>query len=122
MACVTVPLTAAVALTAAKKRFSPRYHLGWLLAMLWGGSVWLVVEHLLTGEIVPYPPFFTAGIGQVWSEILMVGVPQLAVTVAAWGVLVAVARRVTKKAFRPNPAALMACGVFLMVLVDHLLA
>jgi hypothetical protein len=50
----------------------------------------LAVEHVAHGEIVPYPPFLTAGLSQVLPEMLMIGVPMAAVNVLIWSAIVSI--------------------------------
>ncbi|MBR1563801.1 MAG: hypothetical protein IJ650_00485 [Paludibacteraceae bacterium] len=97
MACFIVPLTQAIATSVYRKyakhtdNFAGR-NLLTLEKMLWGGSVMLIVDHIINGELTWRFPFFTAletdGGGAVMlHEILTVGLPiSLAVTLvwAAW--------------------------------------
>ena len=93
MACLIVPAAAAVAITAVRKKIPSHYHIDWLLWMLWGGTAMLIVDHMISGELVLYPPFFTAGREVAWREILSVGVPMTIVTFVVWGIAVAVANK-----------------------------
>lgn len=60
--------------------------------MLWGGTVMLIVDHIINGELSWSFPFFTAlnetgGVSVFLNELLTVGVPMsLAITAfwAAW--------------------------------------
>ncbi|MBO4621884.1 MAG: hypothetical protein J5635_04350 [Paludibacteraceae bacterium] len=105
MACFIVPLTQAIATTAYRKlsgqsdTFVGR-NLRTLELMLWGGSVMLIVDHILNGELVWYWPFFTAleteGGGAVMlREILTVGVPISVAVTAVWAVWCALKERRT---------------------------
>ena len=96
MACFIVPLTQALATTAYRKHsqhndtFVGR-NLRSLELMLWGGSVMLIVDHILNGELTWYFPFFTAleveGGGAVMlREILTVGVPISVVITVVWAI------------------------------------
>ena len=73
MACFIVPLVQAVATTAYRKRMEKTQvepaqsnynalskHLPTLEKMLWGGSLMLIVDHILNGEVTWMYPFFTA--------------------------------------------------------------
>ncbi len=57
--------------------------------MLWGGSVMLIVDHIINGEVTWRYPFFTAltetGGGEVMlREMLTVGLPMSVVLTLAW--------------------------------------
>ena len=59
--------------------------------MLWGGTLMLIVDHFINGELTWRFPFFTAlgleGGGAVMlREMLTVGVPMALVLTAAWAV------------------------------------
>ncbi|HOX54525.1 MAG: hypothetical protein PHI86_03925 [Candidatus Omnitrophica bacterium] len=97
MACFLVPTAAAVVTTAVGKKVPEKYHLNWLNSMLWGGVAMLAVEHLAHREIVPYPPFLTAGLPEVWPEMMKIGVPMTIVIFLIWGVMVAVAAMSSKR-------------------------
>ena len=69
MSCFIVPLTQAVVTTVVRKRNEKlgRYpsnawmqNLPKLELMLWGGSLMLIVDHIINGELTYYFPFFTA--------------------------------------------------------------
>ena len=68
--------------------------LAYLELMLFAGSFILAIEHIIHGEIVPWPPFFTAAIEGTLSEMFYemgtVGTTMLGILVVAWaiGVLV----------------------------------
>ena len=96
MACVVVPTAAAIVTTVIGKKVPEKYHMGWLNSMMWGGAVMLAIEHIAHGEIVLYPPFLTAGIHEVLPEMLRVGVPMTLAIVLIWGVMVAVATRMSR--------------------------
>ena len=57
----------------------------------------LAVEHLAHGEIVPYPPFLTAGLSQVLPEMLMIGVPMAIASVFAWSAMVTIDLKIVEK-------------------------
>ncbi len=96
MACFVVPTAAAIVTTAIGKKVPERYHLNWLNSMLWGGVVMLAVEHIAHKEVVLYPPFLTAGLPEVLPEMMRVGVPMTLAIVLIWGVMMAVAARMSK--------------------------
>ena len=111
MSCFIVPLTQAIATTAYRKTHknsieSPdasalKRNLPALEKMLWGGSVMLVVDHIINGELTWRFPFFTAlenaGGGAVMlREMLTVGVPMSLVITAVWAVYAILKSRVPK--------------------------
>ena len=113
MCCFLVPLAQAVATSACRKGIersgrgldgSPfRRHLPSLEKMLWGGSVMLIVDHIINGELTWRFPFFTAldqvGGGTVMlRELLTVGLPMSAVLTAVWAVYALVKDRSHKTA------------------------
>ena len=97
MCCFIVPLVEAIAVTAIR-RHSPAAgkaeanllmrNLPALEKMLWGGTLMLVVDHIINGELTWRFPFFTAletgGVSAMFRELLTVGVPMAAVLTAAW--------------------------------------
>lgn len=110
MACFVVPLTQAVVTTVMRKRLKNNSNKNiWLSQlpklelMLWGGSLMLVVDHILNGELTWQYPFFTAmqqkdGIYTMLQEMLCVGLPMSCVVTSAYIALVALAYRVESKA------------------------
>ncbi len=99
MSCFIVPLTQAVATTAYRKRHqkdieSPevsilKRQLPALEKMLWGGSVMLIVDHVINGEVTWRYPFFTAletagGVNVMLREMLTVGLPMSVVITLIW--------------------------------------
>ena len=58
--------------------------------MLWGGTVMLIVDHIINGELTWQYPFFTAletgGFPVMLREMLTVGVPMSLVLTAIWAV------------------------------------
>ena len=102
MACFAVPTAAAIVTTAIGKKVPEKYHLDWLNSMLWGGVVMLAVEHIAHGEVVLYPPFLTAGLPEVLPEMIKIGVPMTLCIFLIWGVMVAVAATLDKKAKLAN--------------------
>ena len=94
MACFIVPLTQAVATTIYRKMtkntdsFVGR-NLKTLEQMLWGGSLMLVLDHIINGEVTWKYPFFTAleieGGGLVMlREMVTVGVPMSLLVTLVW--------------------------------------
>lgn len=88
MACLLVPAATAVVTTALRKNVSSEFKIGWLNAMLWGGVIMLTIDHVISGEIIFSPPFFTAGLDKISQELLVVGLPMTIVTVMVWAVAV----------------------------------
>lgn len=99
MACFVVPLVQAVATSIWRKAATKAIadpasgallrNLPALEKMLWGGSVMLIVDHIINGELTWMFPFFTAlakegGWGVMLREMLTVGVPMSLVLTAAW--------------------------------------
>ena len=97
MACFLVPTAAAIVTTTVSKKVPEKYHINWLNSMLWGGVVMLAIEHIAHREVVLYPPFLTAGLPVVLPEMLKVGVPMTLSIFLIWGIMVAVAARVSKR-------------------------
>ena len=94
MACFIVPLTQAVATTIYRKTtkntdsFVGR-NLKTLEQMLWGGSLMLVLDHIINGEVTWKYPFFTAleieGGGLIMlREMVTVGVPMSLLVTLVW--------------------------------------
>ena len=93
MACFIVPLVQAIATSACKKAFGKESfvgrHIAALEMMLWGGTLMLIVDHIINGELTWRFPFFTA-LGETggWHimlrEMLTVGVPMSVVLTLAW--------------------------------------
>ena len=104
MSCFIVPLVQAVATSAYRKANSGRiaaskapliHNLPALEKMLWGGSIMLIVDHIMNGELTWRFPFFTAldqiGGGAVMlREMITVGVPMSLVLTAVWALWVVV--------------------------------
>ena len=119
MACFLVSATAAIGVGIAK--YAVRHHenkfaletrepkeykfgsevkwskkLSYLEMTLWGGSFLLAIEHILHGEVVPYPPFLTAAgegadaVNEMLTEMGTVGLTMFGILVAAWAVGVVV--------------------------------
>ncbi|MDP3981087.1 MAG: hypothetical protein Q8Q33_06735 [Chlamydiota bacterium] len=96
MACFIAPVAAAIVTTKMTKKTASKYHLDWLNAMLWGGVIMLVVDHIAKGEISLYPPFLTVGIGEALLEILKVGLPMTLAVIGVWAMLVMIVSMKTK--------------------------
>lgn len=99
MACFTAPATMGIFTTIFRKKFPEKWHISWLNTMSFGGTVALIVEHVAHGEVVPWPPFFTAmsnpaDTAAMFREILTVGVPMAIALVIVWVVMVLVYEKV----------------------------
>lgn len=75
--------------------------ISWLMTMLWGGVFLLIIDHIWSGEIVPYPPFLSAmsnpeDTAQMLYEIRTLGVAMSVSLTAFWGFICAVASAVSK--------------------------
>ncbi len=101
MACFTVPLVAAAAVSAAKPAIPKSAEsnpfvrrLDWLSKMMFGGSFLLAIEHWYHGEITLMPPFLTAAkegpeaIAEVLREMATRGTAMALILVAAWAAMV----------------------------------
>lgn len=97
MCCFVVPLVQAAATSVYRKVCGSRIDEGnvfmrnipALEKMLWGGSVMLIVDHVINGELTWQFPFFTAlnaanGWTVMLEEMLTVGVPMSVVLTAVW--------------------------------------
>lgn len=113
MACFVVPLVQAIAVSIIRKSNARAVsnpgsnvlmrHLPDLEKMLWGGSVMLIVDHIINGELTWRFPFFTAlgveGGGAVMlREMLTVGVPISLVLTGVWVVYALLKERVFARA------------------------
>ena len=112
MCCFLVPLAQAVAtsiyrrnnrnaINSAEATLLKR-NIPALEKMLWGGSVMLIVDHIINGELIWRFPFFTAltevdGTAFFLKELLTVGLPMsLALTFCWLGVNLVKARKIAK--------------------------
>ncbi len=104
MCCFLVPLAQAAVTTVVRKAGENKSSI-WLKKlptlekMLWGGSVMLIVDHIVNGELSWAFPFFTAlaeegGTAVFLRELITVGVPMSLVLTLVWaiGVLVSSVR------------------------------
>lgn len=96
MACFLTPAAAAIVTTSVRKKIPAKYHFDWLIMMLWGGVIMLIVDHLLNGEIIFYPPFLTANFYEVFSEIIRIGLPMTISIILMWGIIVLVANKLVR--------------------------
>jgi hypothetical protein len=110
MSCFIVPLAQAVVTSSYRKANEKKIeksqsallrHVPALEKMLWGGSVMLVVDHIINGELTWRFPFFTAleqvgGGAVMFREMLTVGVPMSLTITAVWAVYTLVKERSKK--------------------------
>ena len=89
-----------------KIKFSTK--LGWLNAMLWGGSALLAFEHLWHGEISPFFPFLTAvktgEVADMLKEMGSAGVTMAVLVTAVWGVMLIISHVLESKAVKEDTA------------------
>lgn len=102
MACFTAPASIAIVTTICRKKIPEKYHINWLNSLLWGGVAGLALEHVAHGEIVPFPPFFTAmknpaDTVTMFHEILTTGVAMLVACVIVWIAIVLIAASLKAK-------------------------
>jgi len=101
MACFLAPATIAIITTSIRKKIAPKYHLEWLISMLWGGVIMLAVEHIVHGEVVLYPPFLTAmqnpaDISVMLQEIAITGGVMTIAIISVWSIMILVTNKVEK--------------------------
>ena len=94
MACFSVTAIVALITTALRNKIPKEYNIKLLNTMLWGGVVMFSVEHMIKGEIVPYPPFFTAGLEEMLPEIISIGIPMTLTVIGVWAIIVFLPRAV----------------------------
>lgn len=80
-------------------------HVPALEKMLWGGTLMLIVDHVINGELMFRFPFFTAlaqegGVQTFLHELLVVGLPMSTALTAAWLVYALWKARTAKAAVR----------------------
>ena len=108
MSWFVVPLVEAIVVSACRKRAVQSARPVWrelpaLEKRLWGGTLMLIVDHVINGELTWRFPFFTAlslegGGGVMLREMLTVGVPMALVLTAAWAVWALLRERRTRLA------------------------
>lgn len=97
MACFITPLVAGLLIKIIRRFLleNIKGEFDILELMLIGGSLILMIEHMLNGEITPYPPFLTAmsspvGIPILVREITLVGGSMTFAVFGVWlGILLA---------------------------------
>jgi hypothetical protein len=119
MACFVAPATVAIVTTVARKVVAKRegvsaarqadgrvaqvsgkwtQRLGWLNTMLWGGTIMLVLDHLISGELTLQPPFLTAlqtpaTTDAMLREILVTGGAMTAAVLVVWAAMILLVER-----------------------------
>jgi hypothetical protein len=114
MACLIAPATVAIVTTVVRKVVGKKegvrpvrqadgsttnvsgkwtQRLGWLNLMLWGGTIVLVLDHLISGELTVSPPFLTAietpgAVGPMFREILVTGGAMTAAVFVVWTAMI----------------------------------
>ena len=99
MSCFIVPMAQAIVTSAYRKvneksiktaNSALKRQIPALEKMLWGGTVMLIVDHIINGELTWQYPFFTAletgGFPVMLRELLTVGVPMSLALTAVWAV------------------------------------
>lgn len=99
MSCFIIPMAQAIATSAYRKANAKAIessehaltrNIPALEKMLWGGTVMLIVDHIINGELTWQYPFFTAletgGFPVMLRELLTVGVPMSLTLTAIWAV------------------------------------
>ncbi len=95
MACFLAATAFGIITALFRKKFPRRWHINWLIAMIFGGALALAVEHIAHQEIVPWPPFLTAmgspaDTAAMFGEMAAVGIPMTIALVLGWVAIVVV--------------------------------
>jgi hypothetical protein len=98
MACFLAPMATGIVTIVFRKKIPAALKISWLNMMLWGGVVMLIIDHLINGELVFYPPFLTAiqnpaDIPVMLQEVAVVGGFMTIAIVLVWIILVAITSR-----------------------------
>lgn len=98
MACFITPLATGIVTTVFRKKIPAALKISWLNMMLWGGTIMLIIDHLINGELLFYPPFLTAmqnpaDIPVMLQEVAVVGGLMTIGIVLVWIILVAITSR-----------------------------
>ena len=98
MACFLAPMATGIVTIVFRKKIPAALKISWLNMMLWGGVVMLIIDHLINGELVFYPPFLTAiqnpaDIPVMLQEVAVVGGFMTIAIVLVWIILVAMTSR-----------------------------
>jgi len=98
MACFLAPMATGIVTIVFRKKIPAALKISWLNMMLGGGVVMLIIDHLINGELVFYPPFLTAiqnpaDIPVMLQEVAVVGGFMTIAIVLVWIILVAITSR-----------------------------
>jgi len=101
MACFLAPMAAGILTTVFRKKIPAALKISWLNLMLWSGVAMLVIDHIVSGEVVFYPPFLTAmqnpaDIPIMLQEVAIVGGLMTITIVLVWIILVAIISRMPR--------------------------
>ncbi|MEM3397687.1 MAG: hypothetical protein QW724_02840 [Nitrososphaerota archaeon] len=104
MACFLTPMFIAMVTTFLQKisiKKAEKLKLSILNTLLWGGSILLAVEHVLHGEVVPWPPFLTAMANPVevpvmLHEMMFTGGLMTVTIFTIWGLILAIPNIMSK--------------------------
>lgn len=99
MACFITPLITGILISLIRRlvRNNRLQELELLEYMLVGGSIVLAAEHVLSGEISPYPPFLTAFSSResfqfLIREVALIGASMSAAVLTIWTTLTVIMR------------------------------
>ena len=98
MACFLAPMATGIVTIVFRKKIPAALKISWLNMMLGGGVVMLIIDHLINGELMFYPPFLTAiqnpaDIPVMLQEVAVVGGFMTIAIVLVWIILVAITSR-----------------------------
>jgi hypothetical protein len=104
MACFLVPMAVGIITTIIarkNKNLAEKLKLNWLNPMLWGGVIFLAVEHIAHREIVLYPPFLTAmqnpaDVPVMLYEMATIGVGMTIAIFVVWIAMITLAANLSK--------------------------
>ena len=106
MCCFVVPMAEAIAVTAVRRHLAKSsakhgevsnkeklFKVSKLESMLWGGTIFLVVDHVINGELTWRFPFFTGDPENMLHEILTTGVAMSVICTIIWAFWAKFARK-----------------------------
>ncbi|MBO3800642.1 MAG: hypothetical protein FGF52_06305 [Candidatus Brockarchaeota archaeon] len=106
MACFLTPMVVAVFTSIFRKKIPNILMINILNLLLWGGVVGLAIEHFARGEVVPYPPFLTAGLEHVILEMVTIGIPMTMSVSGVWGLIVLTVNGPLNRLLKPSKLGL----------------